>query len=96
MPAAAPVPLRKAVGRAQKTSTAERRPTAAIVIATISEQQRRLGLGGQPVPSTSKSAGTIRQGRRLGARPARRPTISIVAVAIPNGIAARTPTSKPL
>jgi hypothetical protein len=36
MPAAAPVPVRKAVGKAQKTGIADRSPTAAIVIATIS------------------------------------------------------------
>ena len=36
MPAAAAVPLRKAVGRAQKTGIAERIPTAASVIATVS------------------------------------------------------------
>jgi hypothetical protein len=53
------VPLRKAVGMAQKTGTAERRPTAAIVIATISNSAD-WAWAVSPVPIAPTSAGTIR------------------------------------
>jgi hypothetical protein len=95
IPAAPAEPLRKAAGAPRRRGSL--RGVGQGERDREHQQHRRLHVGGQPGAHRAPiSAGTMTQGRRLGARLARRATTSIVAVDIPYGIAAKTPTSKSL